>query len=243
MKLAGKHAIVTGAGSGIGEAIALRFAQEGATVVVVGRTADKLANLKARAGDAAAHILPCACDVGDLTQVRAMLAFAASEMGRVDILVNNAGVNVPKRALKDLSPEDFDYMCRINLSGAFYCIHGVLPQMRERKDGIILNVSSVAGVRPSELAGAGYNASKHGLSALSLSIHLEEGKNGVRSCMICPGEVNTPILEKRAVVPDAARRAVMLQPEDLAHAALMVATLDPRAAVPELIITPANQPF
>ena len=115
--------------------------------------------------------------------------------------------------------------------------------MRERKDGVILNVSSVAGVRPSELAGAGYNASKHGLSALSLSVHIEEGKNGIRCCMICPGEVNTPILEKRAVIPDAQRRAVMLQPEDLAHAALMVATLHPRAAVPELVITPSNQPF
>jgi NAD(P)-dependent dehydrogenase (short-subunit alcohol dehydrogenase family) len=243
MQLAGKRAIVTGAGSGIGEAIALRFAQEGATVVAVGRTAEKLANLKAHAGAAAERILPHACDVGDLAQVREMIAFADREMGRIDILVNNAGVNVPKRALKDLSPEDFDFMCRINLSGAFYCIHGVLPAMRERKDGIILNVSSVAGVRPSELAGAGYNASKHGLSALSLSIHLEEGKNGIRSCMICPGEVNTPILEKRAVVPDAARKAAMLQPEDLAHAALMVATLDKRAAVPELVITPANQPF
>jgi NADP-dependent 3-hydroxy acid dehydrogenase YdfG len=243
MLLAGKKAIVTGAGSGIGEAIALRFAQEGATVVAVGRTADKLTNLKAQAGDAAGRILPHACDVGDLGQVQEMLAVANREMGQIDILVNNAGVNVPKRALKDLSPEDFDFMCRINLSGAFYCIHGVLPQMRERKDGVIINVSSVAGVRPSELAGAGYNASKHGMSALSLSVHNEEGKNGIRCCMVCPGEVNTPILEKRAVVPGAERRAAMLQPEDLAHAALMVATLHPRAAVPELIITPANQPF
>ena len=243
MLLAGKRAIVTGAGSGIGEAIALKFAQEGAKVVAVGRTLDKLTSLKAQAGDAAERILPKACDVGSLDQVRQMLAFAESELGGVDILVNNAGVNVPKRALKELSPEDFDFMCRINLSGAFYCIHGVLPQMRKRRDGVIINVSSVAGVRPSELAGAGYNASKHGLSALSLSIHLEEGKNGIRACMICPGEVNTPILEKRAVVPDAARREVMLQPEDLAHAALMVATLHPRAAAPELIITPTNQPF
>ncbi|MCB1021815.1 MAG: SDR family oxidoreductase [Acidobacteria bacterium] len=243
MQLAGKNAIVTGAGSGIGEGIALRFAQEGAKVIAVGRTADKLAKLKANAGDVAARIIPHACDVGDLAQVRALFEFANKELGQVDILVNNAGVNVPKRAVKDLSPEDFDYMCRINLSGAFYCISSALPQMRERKDGVIINVSSVAGLRPSELAGAGYNASKHGLSALSLSVHNEEGKNGIRCCMICPGEVNTPILEKRAVVPDAQRRAAMLQPEDLAHAAVMVATLHPRAAVPELVITPANQPF
>jgi len=243
MQLEGKRAVVTGAGSGIGEAIALTFAREGAKVVAVGRTADKLDKLRAQAGDVAERILPHACDVGDLVQVREMLAFADREMGGVDILVNNAGVNVPKRALKDLTPEDFDFMCRINLSGAFYCIHGVLPQMRERKDGVIINVSSVAGVRASELAGAGYNASKHGMSALSLSVHNEEGKHGIRCCMICPGEVNTPILEKRAVVPDEARRRKMLQPEDLAHAALMVATLHPRAAVLELIVTPSNQPF
>jgi NAD(P)-dependent dehydrogenase (short-subunit alcohol dehydrogenase family) len=243
MQLEGKRAVVTGAGSGIGEAIALTFAREGAKVVAVGRTVEKLEKLKAQAGEAAERILPHACDVGDLAQVRDMLAFADREMGGVDILVNNAGVNVPKRALKDLTPEDFDFMCRINLSGAFYCIHGVLPQMRERQDGVIINVSSVAGVRASELAGAGYSASKHGMSALSLSVHNEEGKNGIRACMICPGEVNTPILEKRAVVPDEARRQKMLQPEDLAHAALMVATLHPRAAVPELIVTPSNQPF
>ncbi len=243
MQLEGKRAVVTGAGSGIGEAIALCFAREGARVVAVGRTAAKLIDVKARACAAAERILPHACDVGELSEVREMLAFADRELGGVDILVNNAGVNVPKRSLRELTPEDFDFMSRINLSGAFYCIHGVLPQMRERGDGVILNVSSVAGVRASEVAGAGYNASKHGMSALSLSVHLEEGKNGIRCCMICPGEVNTPILEKRAVVPDEQRRQKMLQPEDLAHAALMVATLHPRAAVPELIITPANQPF
>jgi NAD(P)-dependent dehydrogenase (short-subunit alcohol dehydrogenase family) len=115
--------------------------------------------------------------------------------------------------------------------------------MRSRRDGLIINVSSVAGVRASTLGGAGYTASKFGLSGLSKTIGMEEGKNGIRSCSICPGEVNTPILENRLVVPDAARRAVMLQPEDLAAAALLVATLHPRATIPEMIISPTIQEF
>jgi NAD(P)-dependent dehydrogenase (short-subunit alcohol dehydrogenase family) len=108
---------------------------------------------------------------------------------------------------------------------------------------LIINISSTAGVRVSEVAGGGYSASKFGLAALSLQIGLEEGKNGIRSCMICPGEVNTPILDRRPVVPTPEQRARILQPEDLAQAALLMATLHPRATIPELIITPTIQRF
>lgn len=243
MKLQGKTAIVTGAGSGIGEAIAATFAQEGAQVVTVGRTADKLEKARLTAGDAAERIFPHAADVADRAAVEATVAFAHEKLGRVDILVNNAGTNVPKRGLADLTPEDFELMVNVNLNGAFYFIHAVLPEMRERKDGVIINVSSIAGIRPATLAGAGYNASKHGISALSTSVHLEEGENGIRSTLICPGEVNTPILFNRAVVPDEHKRAVMLQPEDLAAAALLCATMHPRATINQLVITPSNAKF
>jgi NADP-dependent 3-hydroxy acid dehydrogenase YdfG len=122
-------------------------------------------------------------------------------------------------------------------------VHAVLPQMRQRRDGLIINISSIAGVRANKVAGGGYTASKFGLSALSLQIGLEEGQNGIRSCLICPGEVNTPILERRPVVPNEEQRARMLQPEDLAQVALLAATLDPRATIRELIITPTIQEF
>ncbi len=243
MKLQGKNVIVTGAGSGIGEAIAATFAREGARVVTVGRTADKLEKARLAAGDAAERIFPHAADVADRAAVEAAVAFAHEKLGQIDIMVNNAGANVPKRSLAELSPEDFELMVNINLNGAFYFIHAVLPEMRARKDGVILNVSSIAGVRPAVVAGAGYNASKHGMAALSLSVHLEEGINGIRSCLICPGEVNTPILFNRPVVPGEEKRAQMLQPEDLAAAALLCATLPPRATIPELIITPTTQQF
>ncbi len=243
MKLEGKGVIVTGAGSGIGEAVASCFAAEGASVVSVGRSLDKLERARAAAGDSASRIFPKAADVSDRQAVAEMAAWAGQKLGAIDILVNNAGTNLARRKLTELSVEDFDRVVDVNLKGAYYCVHEVLPKMRERRQGLIINVSSVAGVRASVLGGTAYSASKFGMSALSLMIGLEEGANGIRSCMICPGEVNTPILEDRPVVPTAEKRAVMLQPEDLAQAALFVATLHPRATVPELIITPANQRY
>jgi NADP-dependent 3-hydroxy acid dehydrogenase YdfG len=242
MRLASKIAIITGAGSGIGQAIADTFALEGAQVLSVGRTLEKLEQAKSQSG-AADRIHPHALDVSDQAAVARLVRSAAKEFGKIDILVNNAGTNVPGRALEVLSTEDFDKMVRVNLSGPFYLVHEVLPLMRNRHDGLIVNVSSVAGVRASTVGGAGYSASKFGLSGLSKTIGIEEGKNGIRSCLICPGEVNTPILENRPVVPDAARRAAMLQPEDLAQAALLVATMHPRATIPEMIISPTIQEF
>jgi NADP-dependent 3-hydroxy acid dehydrogenase YdfG len=122
-------------------------------------------------------------------------------------------------------------------------MHAVLDGMRERGDGVLITVSSIAGVRTSVLGGASYSASKHGVRSLSLAAHLEEGPRGIRSCVISPGEVNTPILDLRPVVPSEEKRALMLQPEDVAQAALLVATLHPRACIPELVIAPTNQAY
>ena len=243
MKLQNKIAIVTGAGSGIGRAIAELFAREGAEVVSVGRTREKLDAARQEAGSVGERIHPKALDVSDVTAAGALATSTVAEFGRVDILVNNAGVNVAKRALSELSIADFDKLVRVNLNGAFYVIHGALPVMRKQGGGLIINVSSVAGVRASELGGAAYSASKFGLSGLSKTIGVEEAKNGIRSCLIYPGEVNTPILDARPVVPDAERRAKMLQPEDLAQAALLMATLHPRATIPEMVVVPTLQRF
>ena len=243
MKLEGKGVIVTGAGSGIGEAVAACFAWEGAKVVTWGRNLDKLEHARDKAGEAAERLLPRAVDVANRDAVREAADAAEEALSGVDILVNNAGTNVAKRALRELSTEDFDRIVDVNLRGVFHSIHAVLPHMRRRGDGLIINVTSVAGVRASVLGGAAYSASKFGAAALSLMVGLEEGENGIRSCNICPGEVNTPILDERPVVPPPEKRAAMLQPEDLAHAALFVATLPRRATVPELIITPSSQQF
>lgn len=243
MKLENKIALVTGAGSGIGRAVAETFAQEGAHVVSVGRTREKLDAAKREAGEPGVRIHPRALDVSDRTAAKALVASTVAQFGAIDILVNNAGVNVPRRALSELSMDDFDKIVQVNLNGAFYLIHEVLPIMRKRRDGVIINVSSIAGVRASKLAGAAYAASKFGMAGLSKTLGLEEGENGIRSCLIYPGEVNTPILDSRPVVPDADQRARMLQPEDVAQAALLVAALHPRATIPELVISPTIQKF
>jgi NAD(P)-dependent dehydrogenase (short-subunit alcohol dehydrogenase family) len=243
MKLSGKNILVTGGGSGIGRGIAECFAHEGARVVIVGRTAGKLEAVRTEAGEDGQRILAHTADARDRSSVKAAVDWATQQLGSIDILVNNAGTNVARRAIKDLSPDDFELMIETNLNGPFYFVHAVLPQMRQRGEGLIINISSTAGVRVSEVAGGGYSASKFGLAALSLQIGLEEGKNGIRSCMICPGEVNTPILDRRPVVPSPEQRARILQPEDLAQAALLIATLHPRATIPEMIITPTLQQF
>lgn len=243
MQLDGKGAIVTGAGSGIGEAIACCFASEGAEVVTVGRTLSKLHQAKERAGEVGARLHPRALDVSDAAAVDQTVAWSFRRLPQIDILVNNAGTNVPERAFSELTRQDFDTVIQVNLNGPFYLMRAVLPGMRERGDGVIITVSSIAGIRTSVIGGPSYSASKHGVRSLGLAAHLEEGPRGIRSCVISPGEVNTPILENRPVVPPESKRAVMLQPEDVAQAALLVATLHPRACIPELVITPTNQAF
>jgi NADP-dependent 3-hydroxy acid dehydrogenase YdfG len=166
-----------------------------------------------------------------------------SEFGPIDIMVNNAGVNVVKRKLEELSPDDWDLLMQVNATGAFNVIHAVLPEMRARRDGVIINISSLAGVRASNLGGAAYSASKHAMSALTRVIAIEDKDNGIRATNLCPGEVNTPILDERPVKVSEAHKAQILQPEDVAAAVLFIATLPPRAHVPELLIKPTSQLF
>ena len=130
-----------------------------------------------------------------------------AKWGRIDILINNAGLNVKNRASADLDPETWDKLIRINLDGAFYAIHAVLPDMRRRKDGIVVNISSVVGKRANPLGGAGYNAAKFGMTALGLTLSVEEKDNNIRVTNIYPGEVDTPLLNNRPQPVTAEHRA------------------------------------
>src|SRR3989442_408265 len=138
-KLAGKVAVITGGGSGVGKAVAQLFLKEGASVVIAGRDGTKLAGVVAEA-KAGAPIRALATDVTDAAQCQALIDAATHAYGRVDILVNNAGTNLKARTIRELTPESWDMMVRTNLDGAFYCTKAVLPQMFERKDGVIVNV-------------------------------------------------------------------------------------------------------
>ena len=212
--LQGKVAWVTGGGSGIGLAGAQELVRAGARVVISGRnektTQSAEKQLKAL-GDAEAVSL----DVADKKAVAAAAAGIEKRHGRIDILVASAGTNIGggKRNFKSMSVEGWDDVVAINLSGLFYCCHAVLPGMRARKDGLIINISSWAGRYASVLTGPAYNATKRAVIALSESINMEECMHGIRATSILPGEVATPILEKRPVPPPPEVRARMLQAE------------------------------
>ena len=241
-RLSGQVAVVTGGGTGAGRAIAHQLADAGCRVTALGRRKEKVDETVQLYAGAGALIAKQA-DVSDRAQVAQLLLEIEAELGPVAILVNNAGVNIRDRTLATLSGADWDLLVRVNLTGAYNMMQAVLPGMRERRNGLIVNISSIAGKRASTLGGAAYSASKFGLTALSGVVGLEEAEHGIRSTAICPGEINTPILDDRPVPVSEERRAAMLQPEDVAAAVLFVANLPPRAHVPELIIKPTGQPY
>lgn len=242
--LQGKVAWITGGGSGIGLAGAIALAHAGAHVAVSGRNAktneSALAQLK-KAGSAEATLL----DVGDREAVMRCAADIEKRHGRIDILVTSAGTNIPgnKRNIRTLSLEDWDDVVRINLSGLYYCCHAVIPGMRARKDGLIINISSWAGRHASILTGPAYNATKRAVIAVTESINIEECTNGIRATSILPGEIATPIMEKRPVPPSPEDRARMAQPEDLGSAILFLAEMHPRTCISEMIIAPTWNRF
>lgn len=210
-------------------------------MAIAGRGIDRLRQTAAESE--ANPILYRACDVADRRQVAELVAWFQSQWGDPHILVNSAGINVAKRRMAELDPQDWDRMIAVNLHGAFHCIQAVLPGMRQRRSGLIVNISSISGKRASKLGGVGYCASKFGITGLGTAVGLEERDNGIRVTNIYPGEVNTPILELRPVPVPPEKRAMMLQPEDVAACVLTIAKLPPRALVPELVITPLYQEY
>ena len=243
-RLQGKTAVVTGGGSGIGEGIALGLAAEGARVVITGRSESKLrAAAESFQDKSAPPIQFRTLDVADRSSVNAFFEWATTTLGRVDILVNSAGVNIVKRSVADLDPADWDKLLAVNATGAYNCIHAVLPQMRKQHDGLIINISSVAGVRASVLGGVAYTASKFALTSMSHVMAMEEKDNGIRITNVHPGEVETPLLDARPVPVSAEHRAKILQPEDVASMVVAIACLPPRAHVSDILIKPTTQAF
>jgi NAD(P)-dependent dehydrogenase (short-subunit alcohol dehydrogenase family) len=161
-----------------------------------------------------------------------------AEFADLEVLVNAAGTNAPRRALEELSLEDYHAMINTNLNGAYYCVQAFLPQMRARKSGTIVNIVSDAGKQASPKAGPAYTMSKFGLAGLTQSINAEERAHGIRACAIFPGDIDTPLLDKRPAPPTAEARARMLRSEDVADCALLAINLPPRAVVEEILIRP-----
>lgn len=236
--MTGKVAWVTGAGSGIGLAGAQALAREGCLVVMSGRRREVLEAEAARivAAGGRAEVEPL--DVSNEQDVARVAAAIIGRHGRVDVLVNSAGLNVPARFWKNQTTAGWNEVIRINLDGSFYCTAAVLPAMRERRDGVVINISSWSGKYDTYMTGPAYNAAKHGVVAMTAHLNQEECVNGIRACAICPAEVATPIMEKRPVKPSDEDIARMLQPDDLGGAILWVAQQPPHVCINELVISP-----
>jgi len=231
-------AVVTGAGSGVGQAVAVKFAQEGWNVALVGRRNEPLAVSAALAGkEAADRIAAFPCDISVAGEVAAMGTAVLARFGDVEVLVNAAGTNVPMRSLELLSVEDWNLVLATNLHGAYYCIRAFLPNMRQRGSGTIVNINSDVGKMARDLAGAAYVSSKFGLSGLTQQINAEERGHGIRACSIFPRDINTPLLDKRPQPPSPEVRARMLQPADIAACVWFVATLPARAVLDEISLS------
>jgi NADP-dependent 3-hydroxy acid dehydrogenase YdfG len=236
--LQGKVAWITGAGSGIGLAGAQALAQVGATVVMSGRRAEVLeaaaAQIRAAGGQAEAAVL----DVADAAAVQRVATDIVARHGRIHILVNSAGTNSATRWWHNQTPQGWREVVATNLDGTFHTVHAVLPHMRQQRDGLVINVSSWAGVHHPRFTGAAYNGTKHAVTALTETINMEECTHGIRACALCPGEVATPILDRRPVPPSAEDRARMLQGDDLGATIRFLAELPPHVCVNQLVISP-----
>ena len=237
-KLNGKVAWITGAGTGIGLAGARALAAAGATVVMSGRREAVLAAEAEKMRIDGGHAEVETLDVSDAKAVQQVADGIISRHGRVDILLNSAGLNTTNRLWKNQTVDGWRDVIGINLDGSFYTIHAVLPAMRAQKDGLIINVSSWAGVFHPKLTGAAYNGSKHAVTAMTETINMEECVNGIRACAICPAEVATPIMDRRPVPPSAEDRARMLQPDDLGNTIRFIAEMPAHACINQLIISP-----
>ena len=236
--LKGQVAWVTGAGTGIGEAAARALAAAGMKLVLSGRRESELNRVAQHIRQAGGEARVAPLDVTDAPAVEAVVQSIVNQEGRIDVAINSAGLNIPKRNWNQLSREGWDQVIRIDLDGAFYCCHAVLPVMRRQQGGLIVNVSSMAGKRVSPMTGPAYSAAKFGLNAMTDSINVENCIHGIRATAVCPGEVATPILEKRPVPVSQEDRARMLQPDDLGELMLFLARLPKHVCLNEVMITP-----
>ena len=236
---------IVGAGEGLGSSLAAKFAGEGFDIALISRS-EKGSSAAAKAAAGANAEVTVKFFAADATQpetIERALAKIVGEMGEVDVLIYNVRGNFTLREPLEMTYGELEEIYRLEVVGAFAAAKSVLPAMRERQDGLIVNISSVAGKRASLLGGVAYSASKFAMTALGTTVGLEDATNGIRVTNVYPGEVNTPILDKRPVKVSDEHRRQILQPEDVAAAVLMIARLPPRAHVAELVIKPTSQAY
>jgi NADP-dependent 3-hydroxy acid dehydrogenase YdfG len=237
VSLQGQTALVVGASSGIGRETAILLAREGVRVMAAARRRDRLEQLRDQMAREGHAVEIATADAASAAQMNDLAAQTLKAFGKLDIMVYATGTNTPDRAMTRLTPALWDELVSVNLNGAFYATAAVLPSMRAARSGHLIYISSISGLVP-DVSGAAYQAGKRGIIGLAHAIRVEEKENGIRTCAICPGLVDTEILAKRPVKTPDEIVAKALKPEDVAEVVLAIAKLPPRAAVPEIQLMP-----
>ncbi len=239
-QLQGKKILITGASSGFGRGIALACAAAGADLALVARDETRLNEVATLAQAEGSQVVICPADISDESQILAAVAKARAALGQIDVLINDAGMNVTQRSIRDTSSEQWRQLLDVNLTAAFIFTKAVFPEMIGRQSGTIINVASRAALHPHLAGGVGYSTSKQGMDALTQVTNEEGNPYGVRACLLCPGVGNTPLLDRRPVPPPMEQRLNMLQPEDVAAVAVLVASMPPRVNIELVSMLPTR---
>ncbi len=237
--LTDKCVLIAGASSGMGRATALTAAAAGARIVVAARNGPALDALVTQIRQLGGEAHAIVTDATDRAAVQQLIEKAVGLMGRIDALVNCVGVNIPKRALDELTDESWAMIMDVNVRSAFNLTQSVVPVFRRQRDGLLVHIASSAARKP-DRSGVAYQAGKAGVAALAHAAMEEEREHGIRVSVIYPGMTDTPLLYKRPTPPTADMLARALQPEDVAAACVFVLGLPPRAHVPELVLYPSK---
>lgn len=228
--------VIVGGGTGMGRATAQALQAAGAQVAVGGRRKEALEQTAA-----GTSMLVGTIDVASRESTNQFFQWAVGELGEIDVFINAAGINIKNRSMAEMDPEQWDNVLAINATGAYNCLHAVLPAMRKRKEGLIINVSSVAGKRAIALGGIAYSASKFAMTALSTCVANEVAEDGVRITNVYPGEVNTPLLEQRPSPVTEEHKERILQPEHVADLLVSLIALPSAVHIPEIVVKPLSQ--
>ena len=233
--LENKVAWITGAGSGIGQNAAIKLSKLGMKIILSGRNKKKLKETALKCGD---NSLIKTLDISKKQSVQDVVSEIKKEFKYIDVLVNCAGINIENRDWDNIHENEWDNVIQTNLNGLFYCCRSVIPLMKQKMDGLIINVSSWSGNHVSLLSGVSYTSSKHALNAMTETINMKYCNYGIRACALCPGEVSTAILDKRPKKLSIEQKNKMLQPDDLGETIAFLCEMPKHVCINELTISP-----